>query len=131
MQRQADFIVPRMHINANKNRWFSPLKTELKKIAFIIAVLVMPVVSFAQKEASNWYFGRNAGIHFNDDGSVVPLPGGQTQTNEGCSTISDTDGNLLPFNRALRGEWKYSTVNIKTDLERADAAGKIVHIKNV
>lgn len=55
----------------------------------------MPVVSFAQKEASNWYFGRNAGIHFNDNGSVVPLPGGQTQTAEGCSTISDTDGNLL------------------------------------
>ncbi|MFP9100072.1 T9SS type B sorting domain-containing protein [Flavobacterium sp. RHBU_24] len=55
----------------------------------------MPLVSFAQKEANNWYFGLNAGIHFNDDGSVVPLAGGQMQTNEGCSSISDADGNLL------------------------------------
>jgi gliding motility-associated-like protein len=67
----------------------------LKKIAIILVVLLMPVASFAQKEANNWYFGRNAGIHFNDNGSVVALAGGQTQTNEGCSSISDVDGNLL------------------------------------
>jgi gliding motility-associated-like protein len=50
---------------------------------------------FAQKEASNWYFGRRAGIKFNDDGSVAVLTGSLMYTNEGCSTISDAAGNLL------------------------------------
>lgn len=53
------------------------------------------ISGFAQKEASNWYFGINAGLHFNDDGSVSALAGGEMQTNEGCSSISDADGNLL------------------------------------
>ncbi|NER15502.1 T9SS type B sorting domain-containing protein [Leptobacterium flavescens] len=49
----------------------------------------------AQREASNWYFGRNAGLQFNGDGTVIPLTDGQLDTNEGCATISDRFGNLL------------------------------------
>ena len=51
--------------------------------------------AFSQKEANNWYFGRLAGIRFLDNGSVVALSDGQMDTNEGCSVISDADGNLL------------------------------------
>lgn len=58
-------------------------------------LLITTLGLYAQKEANNWYFGINAGIKFNDDGSVSPLDGGQTQTNEGCSSISDPEGNLL------------------------------------
>ncbi len=50
---------------------------------------------FAQREASNWYFGRNAGVQFNPDGSVTPLTDGQLNTLEGCASISDRFGNLL------------------------------------
>lgn len=52
-------------------------------------------VAFSQGEANNWYFGNNAGIQFFEDGSVLPLNGSQMTTSEGCSTISDADGNLL------------------------------------
>ncbi|HEX9980946.1 MAG TPA: T9SS type B sorting domain-containing protein [Flavobacterium sp.] len=50
---------------------------------------------FSQQEASVWYFGRNAGLKFNTDGSVTPLSDGQLNTTEGCSSIADANGNLL------------------------------------
>ncbi|HET8809396.1 MAG TPA: T9SS type B sorting domain-containing protein [Flavobacteriaceae bacterium] len=49
---------------------------------------------FAQGEANNWYFGQNAGISFNTNPPTVLL-NGQLATNEGCSSISDENGNLL------------------------------------
>lgn len=51
--------------------------------------------SFAQREAANWYFGENAGIRFNPDGSTTNLTNGRLNTTEGCTTISDSNGNLL------------------------------------
>jgi len=59
----------------------------------LLFLFITPV--FAQKEANNWYFGRGAGIQFLDDGTVVPLNGSRMNTNEGCSSISDPEGNLL------------------------------------
>jgi gliding motility-associated-like protein len=66
----------------------------MKQIITLL-LLLSATASFAQKEANNWFFGSHAGIKFNDDGSVSILPGSQMTTNEGCSTISDSDGNLL------------------------------------
>ncbi len=66
----------------------------MKKIIYLI-LLLSTFSAFAQKEANNWYFGIFAGIHFEDDGNVSLLSGSQMQTNEGCSSISDTAGNLL------------------------------------
>ena len=60
---------------------------------FLLFLLSIPV--FAQKEANNWFFGQYAGLHFLDNGSVEPLDGSRMSTNEGCSSISDTQGNLL------------------------------------
>lgn len=54
-------------------------------------------MAFAQKEANNWYFGYNAGIRFNNDGTVTALSDGQMQTSEGCSSMSDAAGNLLMY----------------------------------
>ncbi|MFC4634084.1 T9SS type B sorting domain-containing protein [Dokdonia ponticola] len=48
----------------------------------------------AQNEANIWYFGNQAGIDFNNGNPEILLDG-QLNTNEGCATISDTDGNLL------------------------------------
>ncbi len=47
----------------------------------------------AQGEASNWYFGGNAGLSFNN-GTPTALTNGSLSTIEGCATISDAQGNL-------------------------------------
>ncbi|PRP66811.1 T9SS type B sorting domain-containing protein [Nonlabens agnitus] len=68
------------------------------KTRFVLFVLLLLAsrVGFAQLEAANWYFGDNAGIRFDPDtGEVRALTNGSLRTDEGCSTISDTDGNLL------------------------------------
>lgn len=49
---------------------------------------------FAQKEASHWYFGINAGLDFSS-GTPVPDTNGSLITLEGCATISDAFGGLL------------------------------------
>ncbi len=51
--------------------------------------------AFSQQEASNWYFGRYAGIKFHPDGSVTALTDGQLNTNEGCASLSSSNGDLL------------------------------------
>lgn len=67
----------------------------IKKILFPLCVLFTIGVN-AQKEAANWYFGSNAGVQFDiDSGTVTPLSNGALSTEEGCTSISDTDGNLL------------------------------------
>jgi len=66
-----------------------------KKIVFI-SLLFYSTFCFSQNEASNWYFGFGAGIHFDAlSGTVVSVNDGQLSTNEGCTSISDSDGNLL------------------------------------
>jgi hypothetical protein len=52
-------------------------------------------LSYAQGEAANWFFGQNAGLHFNSDSTVTSLSGSAMDTPEGCATISDKNGNLL------------------------------------
>lgn len=66
----------------------------MKNIIFILTFL-SAITCFGQKEASNWYFGDNAGIRFNPDGTVTELTNGQLSTIEGCTTISDANGDLL------------------------------------
>jgi gliding motility-associated-like protein len=48
----------------------------------------------AQREAANWFFGINAGLDFNS-GIPTLLANSQVNTLEGCSTMSDGNGNLL------------------------------------
>lgn len=51
---------------------------------------------FAQGESNIWYFGVNAGLNFNSNPPtpLLDLPIG-TFSSEGCSTISDSNGNVL------------------------------------
>ncbi|RSK40711.1 T9SS type B sorting domain-containing protein [Mangrovimonas spongiae] len=67
----------------------------MKNYIFYFALILFTFSGFSQDEAANWYFGENAGIHFNDDGTVNSLNNGQLNTREGCSSISDKYGNLL------------------------------------
>lgn len=63
---------------------------------FLSALLCLLGLStcFGQGEANNWYFGREAGVTFNTSPPSA-LTNGQLDTNEGCSSISDTNGSLL------------------------------------
>ena len=61
---------------------------------FVIIFLMFPHLVFSQGEANNWYFGNNAGISFNTSPPSV-LFDGQINTNEGCSSISTPNGDLL------------------------------------
>ena len=69
----------------------------MKKFS-LIPLLTLFVATFClgQQEASNWYFGQNAGLKFNAaDGSVTAVTNGRINTLEGCTSISGTDGRLL------------------------------------
>ena len=65
----------------------------MKKLLTFIFILNSLII-FAQGEANIWYFGENAGLDFNS-GSPIPLTNGQLNTFEGCSSFSDSSGNLL------------------------------------
>lgn len=58
-------------------------------------MLLAFAMAYGQDETTNWYFGRGAGLQFNNDGSVTPLTDGKISTEEGCASISDNSGELL------------------------------------
>src|SRR6187549_3169721 len=61
----------------------------------VILVLFLSVISAsAQKQATKWYFGNNAGIDFLS-GSPVPFSGSAMTMLEGVASIADTAGNTL------------------------------------
>lgn len=71
------------------------------KFKYCIIFILLINYSFAQKEASYWYFGFNAGIDFSS-GSPVALNNGSLFTVEGCASISDANGNLLFYTDGTR-----------------------------
>ncbi|MBT8307612.1 MAG: T9SS type B sorting domain-containing protein [Maribacter sp.] len=73
-----------------------------KKITLLLAFsIIFPVLIFGQGETSNWYFGNNAGIRFNNNGTVTALDDGRLNTFEGCTTISDAFGDLLFYTEGI------------------------------
>lgn len=72
---------------------------------FKVLLLLTFLLSFssiqAQNEAAIWYFGFNAGLDFNS-GAPVALTNGMLSTNEGCSTISNSNGQLLFYTDGIR-----------------------------
>ena len=75
----------------------------MKKIAAsFILLLLCPLSLFSQGETANWYFGKKAGIRFNNDGTVEALEDSAVNTFEGCASISDNFGNLLFYTDGLR-----------------------------
>lgn len=73
----------------------------MKTILLSISIFFFTLPNFAQNEASNWYFGKFAGLDFRN-GTPTLLTDGKIQTNEGCSTISDSDGNLLFYTNGVK-----------------------------
>ena len=68
----------------------------MKRILLILLTLWCSYGVHAQGEASNWYFGFNAGINFNQaTGDITVVDDGQLSTFEGCASISTNGGDLL------------------------------------
>ena len=64
------------------------------KYIFIFFFSLIALLTIAQGEANVWYFGFGAGIDFNTEPPST-LTDGMLSTDEGCSSISDANGNLL------------------------------------
>lgn len=71
----------------------------MKKLLVLI-LLFTSSIAFSQKEANIWYFGRNAGIDFNTSPPTA-LTNSQLNTLEGCSSFSDSNGNLLFYSDGI------------------------------
>jgi hypothetical protein len=54
------------------------------KFKLFLLMTLYTSLTFSQQEASVWYFGQNAGLKFNTDGSVNSLGDGKLNTSEGC-----------------------------------------------
>ncbi len=68
----------------------------MKRLLLILIFLCLAFPAYSQGEASNWYFGFGAGIRFDQgSGNITTLDDGQLFTNEGCASISTSDGQLL------------------------------------
>ena len=70
----------------------------MKNFLFITILVLGNLTCLAQGEANNWFFGNGAGLVFNNlIGTVTAsaAAAGTINTAEGCSSISDVNGNLL------------------------------------
>jgi hypothetical protein len=65
-----------------------------KNLTLLFISIVFSIYCRAQRENNIWYFGNHAGVDFNS-GIPVALSGGATSQYEGCSSVSDSAGNLL------------------------------------
>lgn len=74
----------------------------MKKINFLFLLLLFTTVSFSQSPAGIWYFGKKAGINFNSSSTPIVLNDGQIDTNEGCATLCDENGNLLFYTDGIK-----------------------------
>ena len=65
----------------------------MKKLLALL-LLFIGLQTFSQKQANIWYFGQGAGVDFNFSPPRA-LTDGILYTLEGCSTFSNSDGELL------------------------------------
>ena len=69
---------------------------------FNVTLILFLIVQYlcAQKEGNIWYFGQYAGLDFHN-GAPVELTNGALYTFEGCSSVSDTSGNILFYTNGI------------------------------
>ncbi|PQJ77949.1 T9SS type B sorting domain-containing protein [Polaribacter porphyrae] len=85
----------------------------------LIIFLLFTLNIFSQKEANIWYFGENAGIDFNESPPRFLL-NGQINTLEGCSSFSDSNGNLLFYSDGIKVFDRNHNLMTYTNGNRAD-----------
>ena len=74
----------------------------LKTLLITFVLLFSSMNLSAQKHFNNWYFGGKAGLTFNTrTGEPEAVVDGQLVSLEGCSSISDNNGNLLFYTNGV------------------------------
>ncbi|MEI7727567.1 MAG: PKD domain-containing protein, partial [Bacteroidota bacterium] len=71
-----------------------------KKFLTVLTFLIMSFQIFGQSSFT-WYFGTDAGIKFNTDGTSVPMTGSFMNTTEGSTVTSDTAGVIIFYSDGL------------------------------
>ena len=66
----------------------------MKRLLIFLFCLLGSINSNAQLEFSKWYYGVNNGVDFSTTPPTA-LSNGTVNALEGCSTICDSNGNLL------------------------------------
>jgi hypothetical protein len=66
------------------------------RFLLLIFLLIAAPAILAQRQANNWYFGRNGGITF-QPGYAAPEMSGKIRTMEGCASYSDPNTGQLLF----------------------------------
>ncbi len=92
-------FVEKYFIFVHSHPFFTSLTFTMYRIyySFICIALISLGISqhaLAQREADYWFFGENAGLDFSS-GEPEPLINGKMNTYEGCTTFSDSLGNLI------------------------------------
>ena len=74
----------------------------MKKSLYILTFLILSPSLFSQKEYHNWVFGEGSGLSFNNqDFQPTNLELNNMYGTEGCSSISDSEGNLLFYTNGV------------------------------
>ena len=73
------------------------------RVILSVFLFLITLNTYSQEEASHWYFGQNAGLNFSGSGDPIVLLDGALNTDEGCTSISDLNGDLLFY---TDGGWK-------------------------
>ncbi len=83
----------------------------MKKIVFIFVFITNLISLHSQGEADNWFFGKFCAMTFNTpDKSPEFVMGSVMNADEGCASISDSDGNLLFY---TNGETVWNADNVQ------------------
>ena len=61
---------------------------------FLFFLILIGSTTYSQNENTKWYFGNQAGLDFMTNPPTA-LNNGSLNTNEGCASIADANGNLL------------------------------------
>lgn len=69
---------------------------------FLLLIIIISNLTLAQSPAGIWYFGKKAGITFNAGPNPINLNGGELETDEGCATLADANGNLLFYTDGIK-----------------------------
>ena len=78
-------------------------------LLFLFILLTVNNIQSQSKEYSRWYFGYNAGINFNTNPPNA-LTNGLLNTWEGCSSLCDTNGNIVLYSDGVRFYNKDNTI---------------------
>jgi len=90
------------------NTIFKELKLVVKefnynycKFYILLVYILLSNLCYSQKEDNIWYFGIEAGLDFNS-GSPIALNNGALIAEEGCSSISDSNGNIEFYTNGIQ-----------------------------